>query len=141
MKPVFKFGLPFVTVSLICGAVFFVQNKSSLPNCSPSSWYSKAEITADEREVLTAYFAKKKLLPISFFDARKADSKLMSVGVHECKNVGSSNGSYAGFIPNNATEGFVIGVKHKSDQFGSMNYMQMARIDGKLVVIGGGTSL
>ncbi len=135
-----------LTTLMLVPAIIFsgystYKSRTTLPSCQPNDWYSKSEVTAEEKTVLTDYFAKAHLLPLTFFDARKADRRFMSAGWHECINKGGPNGGYEGFIPANASEGFVVGVVHKADLFGSTNYVQLARIDGKLVVIGSGTSL
>ena len=116
------------------------KSKTSLPSCEISSWYSPTKVNEEENTVITEYFTKAKLMPISFLDAMKANRKFMSAGWHTCTNKGSSNGGYEGFIPTNATEGFLVGVHHKTDLYGSFNYMQLARIDGQLVVVGVVTS-
>ena len=130
-----------VVVGLLGSGYWHYNSRSPMPKCQISDWYKKSQVTSEEREALTKYFSKKNLLPIMLHDAWKADRRIMSEGWHECVNKGLPNGGYAGFIPANAYEGFAIGVTHKRDIYGSFNYMQLARINGKLVVVGGGTSL
>ncbi|MBC7464335.1 MAG: hypothetical protein H7227_08770 [Actinobacteria bacterium] len=114
---------------------------SILSSCNLSTYSPPLKVSADHLKIFTrlatTYFDKRNLLPIKILQVNKAVRKYRTVGIHVCSNgVNVSPGAWNGFIPLNASEGWLVNTMHKMNGFGNSLLLQIVKIGSSYKIVG-----
>lgn len=118
---------------------------SILPSCNLATYSPPIKVSADHLKIFTrlatAYFGKRNLLPIKILQVTKAVKRYLTVGIHVCSNgVAASPGAWDGFMPLNASEGWLVYTRHKMVGFGNSRFLQVVKIGTSYKIVGAATS-
>ena len=114
-----------------------------LPKCGSSRGTNaklSSKLDTTLTSVATAYFQKQNLLPIKVSQIVGVSVMLNSVGIHACSNgVDAPLGGWGGSIPVKAKAAWLLPVNHKINRFGNFDFLYVALVGGKYLVVGEGT--
>lgn len=119
---------------------------SILPKCALDAFYSPVIKVSPEHlkiftRLATAYFSKRHLLPIKIVQVRKAVKKYLTTGIQACSNgLVAPLGTWSGFMPPNASEGWSVYTTHKMAGFGNSLFLQIVKIGSSYKIVGAATS-
>ncbi len=112
-----------------------------LPSCATPR-YTKSTLTPEMTQLAEDYFKERNLLPVKVTMVGEAVRNLLAEGIRTCSNgIGLPLGGGSGFIPKEASAGWVIMVIHKMDQFGNTNFLSIVKIGNTYKVVAIGTSI
>jgi len=109
---------------------------------SYNSWPTKA-VSSDVVKVVTAYYAQKKLTPITIQNNREwvVPIATQRIGVHWCLNSDGSAAGYTGSVPFAATAAVMVYVHHKPYPVteAPSHFVVLAKVAGAWKVVSEGT--
>jgi len=114
---------------------------SILPSCNLERYSPPIKVSAVQLKIFTRlatdYFGKRHLLPIKILDVSKAVKKYSTVGIHVCSNgIAVTLGAWGGFMPLNATEGWLVDTLHKQNASGNSILLQMVKVGTRYKIVG-----